>query len=157
MGEKLEKFRPPSRFEHWFNALVALLAKLGITFPDGYRLLVVGRKSGKTRAIAVTVPTIDGKKYLVAPRGETQWVRNVRAAGRAALEKGSKTNFFRVEEITGSAKNAILAEYLRRYHKAVQRYFEIPAGAGAEEFATIADAYPVFALEPTTNSDGDSV
>lgn len=156
MTQKLEKFRPPSRFEHWFNALVAVFAKLGITFPDGYRLLVVGRKTGKTHAIAVTVPTIDGKKYLVAPRGETQWVRNVRAAGRAALEKGTRTDVFRVDEITGPEKNAILAEYLRRYHKAVQRYFETPAGAGPEEFQHIADAYPVFALEPATNVADDS-
>ena len=148
MPNKLEDFRPPSRFEHWFNALVAVLAKLGITFTDGYRLLVTGRKSGKTYAVAVTVPTINNKKYLVAPRGETQWVRNARAAGQVALEKGKQREQFEVHEIQGAEKLAVLAEYLRRYHKAVQRYFSVSAGAAPDEFNEIAEAYPVFILKP---------
>ena len=104
MTNELEKFRSPSRFEHWFNALVALLAKFGISFRDGYRLLVVGRKSGKIYVIIVNVPTIDGEKYLVAPRGETQWVRNARAAGEVVLEKGSSKIPYTLEEISGPKK-----------------------------------------------------
>lgn len=153
MQQKFEKFRPPSRFEHWFNRLVAVLAKLGITFRDGYRLLVVGRKSGKTFAIAVTVPTIDGKKYLVAPRGETQWVRNARAAGQISLQKGSYLEVFQVQEIEGPEKLSVLAEYLQRYEKAVQRYFSLPAGSEAQQFVEIAAAYPVFLLVPAAGND----
>ena len=148
MREELKKFRPPSRFEHWFNAVIALLAKLGITFPDGYRLLVAGRKSGKIYSVAVTVPTIAGKKYLVAPRGETQWVRNARSAGEVSLEKGSWRNTYRVNEVDNEQKLSVLSEYLRRYHKAVQRYFPIAAGSDAASFAELADAYPVFLLSP---------
>lgn len=148
MTNELEKFRSPSRFEHWFNAFVALLAKFGISFRDGYRLLVAGRKSGKIYAIAVTVPTIDGEKYLVAPRGETQWVRNARAAGEVVLEKGSTKIAYTLEEVSGPKKNSVLAEYLNRYHKAVQRYFPLPAGSEADKFDSIAHAFPVFILTP---------
>lgn len=146
MAKQLEKFRPPSRFEHWFNALVAMLAKFGITFRDGYRLLVTGRKSGKIYAVAVTVLTLEGQKYLVAPRGETQWVRNARAAGEVVLEKGDNKKRYAVEEISGPNKNLVLAAYLNQYHKAVQRYFPLEAGSAPEQFDSIAHAFPVFLL-----------
>ena len=123
MAKQLEKFRPPSRFEHWFNALVAMLAKFGITFRDGYRLLVTGRRGGKIYAVAVTVLTLEGQKYLVAPRGETQWVRNARAAGEVVLEKGDNKKRYAVEEISGPNKNFVLAAYLTQYHKAVSDTF----------------------------------
>ncbi|MGR8946620.1 MAG: nitroreductase/quinone reductase family protein [Gammaproteobacteria bacterium] len=148
MTKELEKFRQPSRFEHWFNALVALLAKFGITFRDGYRLLVAGRKSGKIYSVAVTVPTIGSEKFLVAPRGETQWVRNARAAGEVNLEKGALNDRYVIEEIFGEKKNQVLAEYLNRYQKAVQRYFPVSAGAAPQQFEAIADAFPVFVLRP---------
>lgn len=148
MKKNLDTFRSPSRFEHWFNAFVALLAKLGITFRDGYRLIVIGRRSGKQYAVAVTALSFQGQRYLVAPRGETQWVRNARAAGQVTLEKGSSVQRFDIAEICDEQKNAILAEYLNQYQKAVQRYFPIPAGAEPEAFEEIADYFPVFLLTP---------
>ncbi|MEM7469178.1 MAG: nitroreductase [Pseudomonadota bacterium] len=147
-NEKIPKFRPPSRFEHWFNAGAALLARFGISFPDGYQLLVRGRKSGKIYSVAVTVPDIDNKKYLVAPRGETQWVRNARAAGKITLKKGAEENVFLIGELSGQEKHMVLATYLSRYRKAVQRYFSLPAGSEPAAFEGISDAYPVFLLTP---------
>lgn len=149
MSKQLQKFRSPSRFEHWFNALVALLAKFGITFKDGYRLIVRGRKSGKEYVIAVTVLTLDEQKYLVAPRGETQWVRNARAAGQVFLEKGNRGDHFSVEELTDEKKLIVLSAYLSRYRKAVKRYFPLPPGSDPQEFADIADSFPVFLLTPS--------
>ena len=146
MSRQLEKFRSPSRFEHWFNGFVALLAKFGITFKDGYRLIVRGRKSGNEYAVAVTVLTLNGEQYLVAPRGETQWVRNVRVAEQVRLEKGASVENFHTQELTDDRKLAVLSAYLSEYRKAVQRYFPIQAGAAPEEFKSIADSYPTFLL-----------
>lgn len=149
MNQQLEKFRSPSRFEHWFNAFVALLAKFGITFKDGYRLIVRGRKSGNEYAVAVTVLTLDGEQYLVAPRGETQWVRNVRAAEQVRLEKGASVESFLTQELNDDRKLPVLSAYLSEYRKAVQRYFPIQAGSAPEEFESIADSYPTFLLRKT--------
>lgn len=148
MSPPLDKFRPPSRFEHWFNALVALLAKLGITFRDGYRLIVKGRKSGKEFAVAVTVLSLDGKQYLVAPRGETQWVRNVRVAEQVRLEKGTSVTKHHAQEIYDEQKLVVLSAYLSEYRKAVQRYFPVPAGSAPEAFKSIAGSFPTFLLVP---------
>lgn len=149
MNQPLEKFRPPSRFEHWFNAFVALLAKFGITFKDGYRLIVKGRKSGNEYAVAVTVLTLGGEQYLVAPRGETQWVRNVRVAEQVRLEKGASIESFLTQELNDDRKLSVLSAYLSEYRKSVQRYFPIQAGAAPEEFKSIADSYPTFLLSRT--------
>lgn len=152
MTKSLEKFRPPSRFEFLFNALVATFARFGITFTDGYRLVVVGRKSGKRYVVAVTVLPLDGRKYLVAPRGETQWVRNARAAGKVCLEKGSVSQYYSIDELAGEKKNLVLSAYLLKYRKAVQRYFPLPAGSEPQAFADIADAFPAFLLTPTKHA-----
>ena len=148
MSKPLEKFRAPSRFEHWFNALVALLGRFGITFKDGYRMIVKGRKSGKEFAVAVTVLSLDGKQYLVAPRGETQWVRNVRVVRQVRLEKGARVNEFHSQEIDDEQKLVVLSAYLSEYRKAVQRYFPIPAGSEPDAFKSIANSFPTFLLVP---------
>ncbi len=97
-----------------FNATVAGLARLGLSL-YGTRLLAVrGRKSGEWRTVPVNLLEHDGARYLVAPRGETQWVRNLRASGRGELRLGRRRDAFGVTELTDDAKPPVLRAYLRK-------------------------------------------
>jgi hypothetical protein len=91
---------------------------------------------------------MNGKKYLVAPRGRTQWVRNAEAAGEVTLKKGSKRQKFRLRPIPDADKPPILKAYLDTFKREVQRYFPIPAGSPAESFSAVARSYPAFELLP---------
>ena len=91
---------------------------------------------------------MNGKKYLVAPRGRTQWVRNAEAAGQVTLKKGSKSQKFRLRPIPDADKPPILKAYLDTFKREVQRYFPIPAGSPPESFAAVARSYPAFELLP---------
>ena len=88
----------------------------------------------------------DGRRYLVAPRGETNWVRNARAAGQVTLCKGRRREEFAVREVGPAQRPALLKAYLDRFALTVQRYFPLPKESPASEFASIAERYPVFEL-----------
>jgi hypothetical protein len=94
----------------------------------------------------VDLLAIDGKRFLVAPRGRTQWVRNAEAAGEVALKKGSWHRTFRVQSVADQQKPALLKAYLDSFKAEVQRYFPVAAGADVAAFVGIADNYPVFEL-----------
>ena len=87
-----------------------------------------------------------GKRYLVAPRGETQWVRNARVTGQVWLKKGRSRQQYALRLLEDREKPEVLKEYLNRYKTTVQRYFSVPAGAPLEAFSGIAPRYPVFEL-----------
>ena len=94
---------------------------------------------------------IDGKRYLVAPRGRTQWVRNAEATGEIALKRGSWRQSFRLRAVPDAEKPELLKAYLDRFKLAVQRYFPVAAGSEAQAFAAIAPNYPVFELIESPN------
>lgn len=89
---------------------------------------------------------LEGKRYLVAPRGRTQWVRNAEVAKEIVLRRGGERQKFRVSGISDAEKPAILKAYLDNYRREVQRYFSVPAGSAPETFSTVASSYPVFEL-----------
>jgi hypothetical protein len=89
---------------------------------------------------------MDGKKYLVAPRGRTQWVRNAETAGQITLKKGRYRKVFRLRPLARSDKPVILKAYLDRFHREVQRYFPVQAGSEVGEFIPLADKYPAFQI-----------
>jgi hypothetical protein len=91
---------------------------------------------------------IDGKRFLVAPRGRTQWVRNAEAAGEITLKKGRERRRFRLRPLDGAGKLRILQAYLDRFRREVQTYFPVPAGSPPEAFEPIAENYPAFELIP---------
>ncbi len=98
-------------------------------------------------SVPVNLLTLDGNDYLVAPRGETQWVRNLRAAGEGRLRVG-KTTEFEAEELPDSDKPRILRPYLERGKWEVGRFFEgVRPGASQEELVTIAPNHPVFSIK----------
>lgn len=125
-------FRAPTVFERTFNRLFGFLVGLGLGFPYNYLLQVRGRKTGKLYSTPIDLLELDGKCYLVAPRGRTQWVRNAEAAGQVTLKKGRQSQTFRLRPLEGSEKLRVLQAYLDRFRREVQTYFPLPAGSPAE-------------------------
>ena len=145
---QLAAFRKPSAVEAFFNRALGFLVGLGIG-PSYMQLLQVpGRKTGRVYSTPVNLLQVDGKLYLVAPRGRTQWVRNAEAAGEIVLKRGSTRRKYRLRPIPDVEKPEILKLYLHSYKSAVQRYFPVPAGSPAAAFRDIASNYPVFELLP---------
>ena len=108
-------------------------------------LEVPGRTSGEPRRTPVNVLSTEGKRYLVSPRGQTQWVRNLRTAGEGSLLLGRGRERFRAAEIPDGEKEAIMREYLRRWKWEVGQFFEgVNAKATDEQLAGIAPGFPVF-------------
>src|SRR5438270_14028813 len=116
--------RPGWFTKHVFNPLVAALTRMGISVWGSRQLRVRGRKSGEWRTTPVNLLTYEGNRYLVAPRGETQWVRNLRVAGTGELRLGRGTEGFRGRELTEEEKVPVLRAYLRRWKAEVGIFFE---------------------------------
>ncbi|HKS48427.1 MAG TPA: nitroreductase family deazaflavin-dependent oxidoreductase [Amycolatopsis sp.] len=134
-----------SKADTVFNSVVAWLTRRGISLLGSRVLVVRGRKSGEPRSVPVNLLTIDGERYLVAPRGETQWVRNLRAAGEGRLLVGRRAETFHPVELADDEKPAILRAYLKRWAWEVGRFFEgVDADSPDEVVRGIAPGFPVF-------------
>ena len=139
--------RPGTVTAKVFNPLIAHLTRIGISFWGSRVLAVRGRTSGEIRTVPVNVLTHENERYLVAPRGITQWVRNVRAAGECDLRVGRRVETVTVAELPDGAKPAILRAYLRRWKWEVGQFFDgIDADATDEQLLAIANGYPVFRI-----------
>jgi deazaflavin-dependent oxidoreductase (nitroreductase family) len=141
-------FRRPALIERLFNRLFGILVGLGLGLPHNYLVQVRGRKSGRLYSTPVDLLDFAGRRFLVAPRGRTQWVRNAEAAGELTLKKGSRRQVFRIRPIPDQEKNELLKAYLDRFSATVARYFPVPPGSPAAAFSAIASGYPVFELVP---------
>src|SRR6267142_6856524 len=120
-------FLRPSVAERFFNRLFGLLVGWGIGLPHNYLLQVEGRKTARIYSTPVNILDYKGKRFLVAPRGETQWVRNARVSGHVWLKKGTTRQRFALRALDDREKPEILREYLNRYKTTVQRYFPVTA------------------------------
>jgi deazaflavin-dependent oxidoreductase (nitroreductase family) len=109
---------------------------------------VRGRKSGKIYSTPIDLLEFNGKNFLVAPRGRTQWVRNAEAAGEVTLKRGRTRRSYRIRPIPDADKPELLKAYLDRFKTTVQRYFPVPAGSPPQALAQVASDYPVFELLP---------
>ena len=146
MSDIIPEFRAPSAGERFFNRAFGFLVGLGLGFRYNYLLQVRGRKSGKIYSTPIDLLELDGKRFLVAPRGRTQWVRNAEAAGEVTLKRGSFSKIFRLRALSEGEKPAILKAYLDTFRREVQRYFSVPAGSPPEAFVPLQDNYPAFEL-----------
>ena len=146
--EESKHFNQPTTFDRVINKLFGLVVGLGLGLPHSYLLQVRGRKSGRIYSTPVDVLDRDGKRYLVAPRGYTQWVRNAIAAGSVSLKKGRRSEEFGIRILSDDEKPEILKSYLGNYKLTVQRYFPVPAGSPIEAFRPLTEQYPVFELIP---------
>ncbi len=146
MDATLPTFREPTAVEKLFNRTFGFLVGLGLGPSHMYLLQVRGRKTGKLFSTPVDLLELQGKRYLVAPRGRTQWVRNAEAAGEITLKKGRTSQKLHLRAIPEADKPAILKAYLDNFKREVQRYFSIPAGSPPEQFVAISTSYPAFEL-----------
>jgi deazaflavin-dependent oxidoreductase (nitroreductase family) len=141
------RYIEPGKSTNLFNEVVAKLTKLGVSVWGSRVLTVVGRKSGEPRSTPVNLLTVDGVRYLVAPRGETQWVRNLRAAGQGTLRVGRRVETFTFRELAHDEKPGILRAYLKRWKFEVGVFFDgVDDKASDEKLLEIAPGYPIFEI-----------
>jgi deazaflavin-dependent oxidoreductase (nitroreductase family) len=139
--------RPGWFTKHVFNPLVGLLTRLGVSVAGSRELEVRGRNSGEWRRTPVNPLAYDGDRYLVAPRGETHWVRNIRVSGGGRLRKGRRTEDFTVTEVPDDEKLPILRAYLRKWAWEVGAFFQgVGADAPDEDLRRIAPLHPIFRI-----------
>jgi deazaflavin-dependent oxidoreductase (nitroreductase family) len=143
-------YQKPGWFTKYiFNGLVALFTRLGLSVWGSRVLRVRGRTSGEWRSNPVNLLTYGGKQYLVAPRGHTQWVRNLRAAGAGELVLGRRVEPFRATEVSDDEKPPILRAYLRRWKAEVGVFFGgVSADSSPDDVERIAPDHPIFLIEP---------
>ena len=138
--------RPNVITTHIINPLVMTLTKLGFSVHGSQVLTVRRRKTGQMQEVPVNPIEVAGVRYLVAPRGDTQWVRNLRAAGVAELRVGQRREQIRVSELADDTKPPVLRAYLRRWQRETGRFFGIDANASDEELRRRAPDHPVFRI-----------
>ncbi|MBS1678528.1 MAG: nitroreductase family deazaflavin-dependent oxidoreductase [Actinobacteria bacterium] len=147
-GTPAKGFQEPGWFtRNVFNRAVQGLTALGISVQGSRVLEVKGRKSGQWRSTPVNLLEVDGSRYLVAPRGNTQWVRNMRVAGGGRLRLGRKTEDFKAAEVPPESSIPLLRAYLKKWKWEVGVFF---GGVGPDstdaELLAIAPDHPVFKL-----------
>jgi deazaflavin-dependent oxidoreductase (nitroreductase family) len=137
-----------------FNRGVRWLTRRGVSVLGSRELRVVGRTSGAVRTTVVNLLDVDGERYLVSPRGTTQWVRNLRVAGSGQLRVGRRVEDVRADELPDDAKAAILRAYVTRWRWEVGQFFEgIGKNPTEQDLAAIAPGFPVFAIAPVSAGD----
>lgn len=143
-------YRAPGWFtRNVFNQLVAFLTRRGVSVLGSRVLAVKGRSSGEWRTTPVNLLSYESRRYLVAPRGETQWVRNLRVAGTGELRLGRRAETFRGRELTDEEKVPVLRAYLRKWKAEVGIFFD---GTGPDstddQLRAIAPKHPAFEVLP---------
>src|SRR6201997_2918760 len=115
MSSESEHYQRPGWFTtHVFNRVVAALTRAGVSVYGSRVLEVQGRKSGEWRQTPVNLMRFEGTDYLVAPRGHTQWVKNLRASGEGRLRLGRRAQSFRAAELSDDDKPPLLRAYLKK-------------------------------------------
>jgi deazaflavin-dependent oxidoreductase (nitroreductase family) len=144
------RFQRPGWFtKNVFNRLVALMTRAGVSVAGSRVLEVRGRKSGEWRRTPVNLLSFEGERYLVAPRGHTQWVRNMRASGGGRLILGRRVEPFAAVEVPDDEKVPLLRAYLKKWKWEVGAFFGgVGPDAPDEELRSIAPDHPAFRIGP---------
>jgi deazaflavin-dependent oxidoreductase (nitroreductase family) len=145
-----ERFQQPGWLtKNVFNRIVAGSTRLGLSVWGSRVLAVRGRSSGEWRTTPINLLSYRGERYLVAPRGVTQWVRNIRAGGEAELRIGRRREPIKVVELSDDEKPDLLRAYLRRWKMEIGAFFQgVGPDSSSEELRRIAPGYPVFRILP---------
>ena len=140
-------YKKPDWFTaHVMNPLLKGIHRLGISVQGSQTLAIRGRKSGEVRTNPVNPFVLDGKTYLLSPRGNTQWVRNLRAAGEGELRSGRKVRHFRATEVPDSEKLPLMRLYMDKWAWEVKGFMGIEADAPDEEVERVLPDRPAFSL-----------
>lgn len=138
--------KPGWLVSHAGNGLITLAVRAGLS-PRGAQILAVrGRKSGAWRTTPVNPLEFEGERYLVAPRGDTHWVRNLKAAGEGELRRGGKRELVHAIEVAPAEKPRLIRAYLDRWSAETANQFGVSRPASDEEIAAVAPGSPVFRL-----------
>jgi deazaflavin-dependent oxidoreductase (nitroreductase family) len=148
------RYEEPNRAARAGNAVIRWLAELGVSIAGTRALRVRGRKTGKLRTVVINLLTIDGVDYLVSPRGNTQWARNVRAAGVVEVGPRWRRRSVQATEVEDAAKPELLKRYLDRWYWQVKGYVAgLTPESSDEQFRAAAPSIPVFVLGAPGRSD----
>ena len=146
MSEEALYHEPDWFTRNIFNPFVAVLHKLGLSLQGSQTLAVRGRKSGEMRTNPVNPFELNGRTYLLAPRGTTQWVRNMRVAKEGELRSGRKARQFSAEEVPDKDKLPLMRLYMDKWSWEVKGFLGIDAKASDEEIKRILPDHPAFVL-----------
>jgi deazaflavin-dependent oxidoreductase (nitroreductase family) len=128
-----------------FNPVVNWLTRMGLSVYGSRTLAVRGRRSGEWRTTPVNPLEFRGQRYLVAPRGVTEWVRNIRASGEGELWLGSRHTPIKVVELADAEKPDLLRAYLRKWAWEVGAFFEgVGADSSDADIQAAAPKHPIF-------------
>jgi hypothetical protein len=143
-----QRYIKPSRVDVFFNRAVGRLTAMGISIMGSRVLAVKGRKTGLWRTTPVNLLTVEGARYLVAPRGQAEWVRNIRVSGGGELRLGHGSEAFTVTELADADKPPVIRAYLKRWGWEVGRFFDgLTTNASEEEILAVAPGFPVFRID----------
>jgi deazaflavin-dependent oxidoreductase (nitroreductase family) len=140
-------YNRPSGFTRASNGFMCWLSSHGLGPKKMVRLEVKGRKSGLSRSVAVNEVNVNGQRYLVAPRGNTEWARNARVNPGAVIKRRKSENVT-LSELPAAERAPIIQAYLRENAWVTKREFGIDPKASIEEFEAIANKHPVFKITP---------
>jgi deazaflavin-dependent oxidoreductase (nitroreductase family) len=130
-----------------FNRVAQWLTARGVSLMGSRVLAVRGRRSGDVRTTVVNLFSHEGERYLLAPRGNTQWVRNLRAAGEGELRLGRSAQHFTPVEIADADKPDLIRLYLRKWAWETGAFFDgLKADSPASDIADAAPGFPVFRI-----------
>ncbi|WP_433296472.1 nitroreductase/quinone reductase family protein [Actinoplanes sp. CA-030573] len=143
------RYLAPHRAAAIFNAVTKWLTARGISLMGSRVLAVRGRKSGAVRTTVVNLFTYEGAQYLLAPRGHTQWVRNLRAVGEGELRLGRRSERFIPVEIADADKSPLIRLYLRKWAWETGAFFDgLKADSPEADIKAAAPGFPVFRIDP---------
>jgi deazaflavin-dependent oxidoreductase (nitroreductase family) len=148
LPENAPSYLRPGALDCVLGRTLVFLIRIGLVRGHFYVLEVRGRKSGRTISLPVDPLDLDGQRYLVCARGNSNWVRNVRTAGEITLARAMRRQHYAARELPPDLRPPILRAYLDRFASEVQRFFPVPKGSPVEAFNDLAPRYPVFALQP---------
>lgn len=136
----------PTKLTQAFNRLFSWFASMGLTPSRMITLEVKGRRSGQARSNPLNWVEHNGERYLVSPRGEAEWVRNVRAADGDAVIRHGRRQRVRLEEVAAEQRALILKAYLGENALSTRQHFGLDPKAELAEFERIAARHPVFRI-----------
>lgn len=128
------------------GAIALVVGRGGLPVPGLRMLRVHGRRSGRLRSVPVLVIRHRGERYLVAPRGRTDWAANLAAAGWGELMRGRRAERVGAVRVAGEERTSALGAYVRRYGWLTGRFFDLPRRPSPEEVRRVATRHPVFRL-----------
>jgi hypothetical protein len=148
MTGNIPSYLRPRGVDRILSHILVSLVWIGLIRSHFYVLEVRGRKSGRKISLPVDPLDLEGQRYLVCARGNSNWVRNARAAGEIVLARAMRRWRYAARELPPGMRPPVLKAYLDRYASEVQRFFPVPKGSPVDAFSELAPRYPVFALQP---------